>query len=255
MFIPSAAKEVQVDLNKIICSWMLRRQYILYDDHERQWVERGFARFTFAADDAAGKAVIDEPLIILHAAKWLAASAKTKNETKDMVKYVLDNICDPVGRGTRFEEFLVVYFSTVFGSGVRLCDVFDFVEKPPPWAKTKHVELVAITSSGGVHKVDFTSSDAVGPSSTLCTDLPSTKDTMDWFRHPTTIMCFPDKLFGPDIVLFVRVDNNMTICIVVQARFRNRPTLSKADMTDAVNTLEPSEFYKHRVFTLYKLNL
>jgi hypothetical protein len=60
-------------------------------------------------------------------------------------------------------------------------------------------------------------------------------------------MCFPDIHFGPDIVFFVRLGKKTNICIVLQARFEDKPCLSKAETKDAVSTLIPSEFYKNGV--------
>ena len=64
-------------------SWVLHREYIVQGDDDRTWVELGFARFTFPPGTVVGKAVVDEPLIILKAAHWLT------NADVDVVDYVL----------------------------------------------------------------------------------------------------------------------------------------------------------------------
>jgi hypothetical protein len=66
----------------------------------------------------------------------------------DLVDFVLQRVCDSVARDTKFEEFLAVYFSLVFGPGVRLCDIFSFGKEIPTWAQTDYTELVALSSSG-----------------------------------------------------------------------------------------------------------
>jgi hypothetical protein len=243
--VPSAAKKhTKIDFIDVILSWILRREYIVYSDDQRKWIEHGFARFTFPPGTTRGKAVIDEPIIILNAANFLISSAKSE---KDMIDNVLQNLCHPAGRGTSFEEFLVVYFSLVFGLGVRLCDVFDFGPDVPTWATTNDIELVTLSSSGSLHTVNFTPGPRISSSHNLCTALQSADDTMDWFKNPNTAMCFPDPFLGPDIAFFVRLDKTTNICVIVQVRFRNKPGLSKADIEDAVSSLELAEFYKHKV--------
>jgi hypothetical protein len=220
----------------IICSWILRREYIVFGDDEKKWVELGFARFR----DSEG-ALVDEPLIIIAAAHHL-----THNTKHGLSNHVLHGLEHSAGRGDRFEEFIAAYLAQAFGPNVRLCDVFDFGQNIPRWAQSQGVEFARLSPNGD----HWTHHDPLGPSSAISSDLMNATETVGWFRNPHTVMCFPDIYFGPDIVFSIRLSNGMVLCVIVQVKFRSLPRLSKRDNDMAVSTLEFSDFYKNKVSLL-----
>jgi hypothetical protein len=262
--------QIATRFGHLICLWMLHQKAIILGTEERRWVEYGFARFgskTGTCDmredssdmgqDASDMGedmedqyadetvpILDEPLIML------AADYHLSTTTTLGLDHVVMRLGEPPGRGTHFEECLAVYFSKAFGSDVRLCDVFDFGDSNPRWAERQGVQLVAL-SGGNWYPVDR--SRWTGCPISLCCEHSKGQDTVNWFRKPSSTMCFPDILFGPDLVFFVRVGQrlrSMIICVIVQARFRSSDRLAKSVQEDAVSTLTASQFYKHKVTSL-----
>jgi hypothetical protein len=253
----------------IIITWMLHQQRIALGKKEQFWVEHGFARFggrsgankvperlELVADDQAGDKedhdavppVFDEPLIMFAADQLLSKTSFGLDQT------VLRRLSSAPGRGTHFKETIAVYFSKAFGPDVRLCDVFDFGDSIPQWATIQGVDLVAL-SGGLYHVVDRFRGD--GCSMALCSALSNGQEVVDWFKNPSSTMCFPDKLFGPDLVFFVRVrqrpratKSSKILCVIVQARYRSDLRVAPSAEEDAVSTLIPSEFYNYKVTSL-----
>lgn len=229
----------------IICSWMLRRQYIALDDDEKQWVELGFARFRDPKDTSSERVLVDEPLIILAATHHL-----NMHTTVGLSDHVLNGLGCAAGRGTKFEEFIAVYLVQAFGSNVCMCDVFDFGADIPMWAESRGVELVVLGAEGEYRTVNHSSNRLVGPSGTLSCNLTRAMETVKWFQRPYTAMCFPDIHFGPDITFFIRLSDGRILCVILQVKFRSRPCLSKGEQDDSVSTLIHSQFYSNKVSTL-----
>jgi hypothetical protein len=182
----------------IICSWILGRRDLVLADDEKEWVELGFARFRDPKDFSSERVVVNEPLIILAAAHHLATDT-----VGGLVDHVLKGLGPSAGRGTRFEEFVAVYLAQAFGPDVRLCDVFDFGKDIPIWAQSKGVQLVALSSDGNRYIVNHSVDGPVGTSSPLSCTLKDASETVEWFRNPHMVMCFPDKYLGSDLVFFV----------------------------------------------------
>jgi hypothetical protein len=162
----------------------------------------------------------------------------------------MNALSEEAGRGPKFEDFIAVYFAHAFGPDVRLCDVFDFGKDIPDWALLEGVELVELSSDGDHHVVDHSLNHMVGSPSPLCCNIAEATETVDWFQKPYTKMCFPDKHLGPDLVFFIRLSNGTVLCVIVQAKFRSKPRLSRQDQDSSVCTLEPNEFYNRKVSPL-----
>jgi hypothetical protein len=218
---------------------VLRRQYTSLDNDEKEWVEFGFARFP--DPQKSDQALVDEPLIILAATYHLNTCS-----SMGLSDRVLNGLGQAKGRGTTFEEFVAVYLARAFGPDVSLSHVFDFGEDAPSWASLKGVKFVAFSSNGDHHIVDH----ALGPSSALSCDLANAEETVKWFRKPYTMMCFPDKFLGPDLVFFIRLSNGMVLCVLVQAKFRSVSHLTQGDQVKATSALKSSNFYKNDVSSL-----
>jgi hypothetical protein len=246
---PPLDQDIRHRFADIICSWMLRRQFTCLCDSEKEWIELGFARFRTRPQDPCGEQiVVDEPLIILAAAQYLNA-----HTTFGLHNHVLNKLNHAAGRGTHFEEFLAVYFAQAFGPTVCLCDLFYFGNDVPIWAESEGVELVAASRDRSFHITRHFCGDPVGTSSSLCCDLQHAADTVEWFRNPNTVLCFPDIHLGPDIVFFLRLSDGSIICVIIQAKFHSQLRLSKSNQADAVSTLKPSDFYRNDVSSPHAL--
>ena len=164
-----------------------------------------------------------------------------------LVDQVLESMGKHGGKGEHFEDWLVVYFSLAFGPGVALCQVFNFGDNVPDWARIEGVELVVMSSNGEGYKTNDSLNDNAGIPITLCRDSQSATETVNWFENPDTVMCLPDIHLGPDIVFFVLIPGRGVICIIVQLKYQSLPHLDKQMQEDAHSTLEPSNFYREKV--------
>jgi hypothetical protein len=135
---------------------------------------------------------------------------------------------------------IAVYLAYAFGPDVCLSDIFDFGENIPSWALSKGVELLALSSDGDHLMVG----QSMGPSGTLSCNPMNAKETVNWFHKPYMVMCFPDKLLGPNLVFFIHLlPNGRGLCYTVQAKFWSQLCLSKSGYNDGVSTLIVPGFY------------
>lgn len=78
---PHLDSNIASRFGNIICSWILRREYIVFGDDEKKWVELGFARFRdysyYSRFRDYSRALVDEPLIVLAAAHHLTRTQRT----------------------------------------------------------------------------------------------------------------------------------------------------------------------------------
>jgi hypothetical protein len=273
---------------------MLRGKRVALGQKEREWVEYGFARFGYtdgssdmeesAQDMEEGYSdieegandveeddsnmedghndtgehasntkevivypapIFDEPLIML------AADHHLSHTPLGLDHIAVQRLDESSGRGTSFEESIGVYFSKAFGPDVRLCDIFHFGLSTPRWARIRGVQLVAL-SRGRFLSIDR--SRWVGCPLPLCRRLHNGEDTVNWFKDPSSTMCFPDTRFGPDLVFFVRVpygekgsSSFIILCVIVQAKYRSDERVTHSVQEEAISTLSTSQFYKRKV--------
>jgi hypothetical protein len=228
---------------------MLHQRVIALRDEEQDWVEYGFARFVNHNTDSA-EALAIEPIMIMAAANYLS-----RNKTHSTASSALESLTMRGGQGEHFEDSLVVYFSLAFGPKVALSEVFNFGDSIPDWAQIEGVQLVAMCK-GTAYETNSSPDDAKGVPISICCDPRTPEETLQWFEDADAVMCLPDIFFGPDIVFFVNIPGRGDVCIIVQARFRNKDRLDKLTQEHANSTLVPSEFYNKKVgFFRSRLNV
>jgi hypothetical protein len=151
--------------------------------------------------------------------------------------------------GFGLENVIAVFLARRFGTPTPLSDVFDFGGQVPQWAK-QAAQLVSLTTdtrrrvSG--HPVDLDTNRATTVH--LGSSASSWREDVAWFssRNRTPFL-FPSNFMGPDILFALQLESGSFLWVAVQSRYRSKPTLSKAQVEDAITTVTPSEFYVHAV--------
>ena len=209
---------------------MLRRGVTL-NTLTKELVELGFARFR---EGSRHEAYIDEPLVLLAAAR-----AFENTEVDSLVYYVqgqLQPLGNSAGTGKAYEAYIGYYLACAFDGDTRLCDIFDFGKSPPKFAKER-AELVSVVfTDHGLESNSFFLG-CEGATVALGVGLETRESTMEWLKSPTSLMCFPSELMGPDIVLFIRVAG-VILAVLVQCKWasqRKLKTMALAEAKDSVN--------------------
>ena len=226
----------------------MRQVLLPLNEEKEQLVQLGFARFS---DNVGTKAVIDEPLALLAASAELGSMPDFSLGDRIKHRLLLSD-----GRGEKFKEFIGFYFASAFGDGLDLCNIFDFGEAAPQWSK-QGVELVSVSLVGEqVNAYPFHLPSHVGATLSIGKKCSSVEETLDWFKEPSTVLCFPDKLMGPDIVLFVRLACGLILAVLVQIKWISKSNFTKGTQYEALWSIQPSNFYSHKVHKeiLYDIN-
>ncbi|KAH7903616.1 hypothetical protein BJ138DRAFT_1167841 [Hygrophoropsis aurantiaca] len=224
--------------SEVLYVWLIQREHLPLTENKEKLVQYGFARFP----DGKGKyALVDEPLVLLAAVQQFRTVS-----TFSFEEYITNRLLHEEGRGQYFEQFVGLYLASAFDDGRNLCDVFDFGESVPEWAR-QGAEIVSVVRDGektSVHR--FHLPGRMGATSVIGRKCADVESTLEWFENPSTLMCFPDVQMGPDVGLFARLDCGLILAIVVQIRWRRERILSKPVQLHAVSTVDPSKFYMHQ---------
>ena len=106
---------------------------------------------------------------------------------------------------------------SAFDDGRDVCDIFDFGESVPQWAEQRS-EIISIEwKSGELEFHPFNYAAGIGALSAIGTKTKRVEDTLAWLENPETLLCFPDTMMGPDIILFIDVAEG---CAEECGRFR-----------------------------------
>lgn len=230
------------EISEALYSWILLQERILLFGVKKQLVELGFARF-----GGIDEAYADEPLVLLLAANEFADTVHSFNT------YVTIPLRKEDGRGENFERYIAFYLSCAFDGKKRLCDIFSFGETPPVFAR-EAAELVSIALTDGRVKASIfnllsgeVATSAIGfNAKKMRNDKKAIDQTIEWLANPWTLMCFPDKLMGPDIVLFVRVAK-VILTVLVQCKWRAKKTLDLETIEDAERSLDLDKLFVRKV--------
>ncbi|TFK62947.1 hypothetical protein BDN72DRAFT_827066, partial [Pluteus cervinus] len=231
--------------SRVVYTWLLHRQPLIFKTNNEQLVQHGFARFSKSQGT-----VVDEPLVILAAAQEF--STLPNSSFQDHVK---QHLADEAGMGNNFEDFIVLHLTSAFGDGCKLRDIFDF-GGPSPRAKEwvdigeEDAELVSLTFVDGLPKFDrFHLPGRMAGTQVLGHKCSSVDETLAWLENPTTLTCFPDKLMGPDVIAFARLTSGRIIAILIQNQWRSAKTLPSDVQPSAESSVDPSKFYERKTLS------
>ncbi|TFK60156.1 hypothetical protein BDN72DRAFT_941109 [Pluteus cervinus] len=226
-------------LSDVLYTWLTLRKYVPLTESKKQLVQYGFAPFHQGEKDSA---LVDEPLVFL-------AAAQEFRTIKDlsMEAHVTNRLVHSEGRGAHFEQFLAIYLASTFSDGCKLSDVFEFAPDVPQWAD-QEATVVSVDRDGERRQVyPFNLRDRVGGTSGIGFKCSDVDDTWGWFKHLSTLLCFPDIYMGPDVALFARLSSGLVISIVIQIKWNNNILLPRTVRLDATSTVNPAQFYEHKV--------
>ncbi|KAK7048013.1 hypothetical protein R3P38DRAFT_3174278 [Favolaschia claudopus] len=168
-------------------------------------VTKGFGRFS---DTSMSQIVLDEPLLLVAAAKWLYNRRLDALERKDSL---LDILQQSLTSSRVYPACLVVYLSHVFAANPRVHEVFTFPGPKPRWAN-KRAEIVSLGSvEPGYASVDLASE--------VLAEAPSSlEDTVSWLTNDTLSLppfCLGQSHDSPDIIFGLRLEDGTLKRVVV----------------------------------------
>ncbi|KAJ3848972.1 hypothetical protein EV368DRAFT_86024 [Lentinula lateritia] len=234
---------------------------------ENDYIAHGFAR----VKNYGGLTLIriDEPLVMMACAIWLNGSHES--DAHSLHKYVSNRIQDhnPSTGRNGFEEFLCFYLQRVFRKPRRLGQVFDLRDKQNPEAESalaqKHATLVTlhIDEVGSQRKLVEGTTDIEnigeaklpGALGLAIESMEECVPLIDWVKlKGHTAFCFPMNEMGPDIMCFLKLENNngnpedfTYICLALQCKFHQVDgELEPSTLKDAIATVTPRKFFAPR---------
>ena len=218
------------------------------------FVEYGFARHRDA------ETVIDEPLAILAALRWMKHSTEYS-----LFKRLYSNINKHSTRRNGFEAYLVFYLRTAF-EHTPLNAIFtlrcDFAARENldlAWLQ-EEFNLVMVVDSGNKPRVSVATPSS-GPSSNNGPQARSGKDVLEWIstNKDQFTFCLPPESFGPDILFFIESKvSKKLLLVLIQAK--NYGDVKKAVLVNGVRTITPAWFWKSKdkkvcLFSICSLHL
>ena len=205
------------------------------------FVEYGFARHRDA------ETVIDEPLAILAALRWMKRSTEYS-----LFKRLYCNIDNHSTHWNGFEACLVFYLRTVFQDAPPLHAIFPFRSDFAWRANTDRVwqyeefKLVMVVDSRNTPRISVVSPSS-GPSPNIGFQAQSGRDVLDWIstNKDQSTFCFPPESFGPDILLFIQSKaSEKLLLVLIQAKKYN--DVKKGPLIHGVRTINPAWFWKSK---------
>ncbi|KAL5521779.1 hypothetical protein ACEPAF_2527 [Sanghuangporus sanghuang] len=225
----------------ILHTWLILRERTRLAKEFNNLVELGFARFV---DSGGTGAYVDEPIVLLAAAGHFDTVGVPLDRS---FQRAMDNAQG--NKGYNFETSIAYYLACAFDDTMNLCDIFHFGGGAPDWAR-QPAELVSVVLDGnGLEANRFHLQDYIGSTSAIGINCTSLQNTMEWLDDPTSVMCFPDNLMGPDIIFFIRLFCGAILAVLVQCKYRDKDTLGKGTFDAAVKSLDVSQLYQRSSLT------
>ncbi|KAL5498505.1 hypothetical protein ACEPAH_1858 [Sanghuangporus vaninii] len=222
--------------SNILHTWLILRERTRLAEEFNDLVELGFARFV---DSGGTGAYVDEPIVLLAAARHFDTVGVPLDRS---FQRAMDNAQG--NKGYNFETSIAYYLACAFDDTTNLCDIFRFGGGTPDWARHP-AELVSIVLDGNEIEANrFHLQEYIGSTAAIGINCTTLRKTMEWLDDPTSVMCFPDNLMGPDIIFFIRLFCGAILAILVQCKYRDKDTLDKVTLDAAVKSLDVSQLYQ-----------
>jgi hypothetical protein len=202
-------------------------------DHNAKLVEYGVARF-----GKMGHILGDEPLAILAAVHYF-----TNNTPWSLQYFLLEEVCTPndTARGTALEHLGAYLLAAAFRLPRRLSDIFEFVGVSDLGNQRAHLVAIHQSSHGTLEytPVDIFSSQQ--GTYILGHSARTEAETLSWLSDPKRVaFCFPAHTFGPDLILFLLLEDGTLLRVLLQ--FKYRSTMGPKATAEAYRTTDPSQF-------------
>ena len=197
-------------------------------------VEYGLGSFTGNAKEVT----VAEPLVLMGIFHYFTKSNLPLDAD------IRDRL--PVNRGEAFEETLLLSYTSLFRSGARLDEIFDFHDETLDWARQKAF-IVARDSRGAFHRFDIITSDPIVPSTGVSSVATEPADVEAWMRNVPTGWCLPGNRMGPDLMAWLQLADGKMLLLLIQAKCylsgNKDRTLKAGVVADAIRSLTPKCFY------------
>lgn len=202
-----------------------------------------FVRWGFARHKGH-MTVIDEPLAILAARKWLDWTSQVS-----VVRYLHRHIAKHPPRQNGFKTYLAFYLRHVFKTATALDNVFAFRDDSTqrPDLAWQHEEFELVTVVGLANTTDpqisaLTPTSGSSPNVGLRTE--SDDQVVEWISTNSEryTFCFPSESFGPDLLFFVQSKSGKVILVVIQAKHYKK--VEKQTLIEGIRSVTPAWFWK-----------
>jgi hypothetical protein len=135
-----------------------------------------------------------------------------------------------------FEEAVLLSLTRLFRDGKPLSDVFKFVGKEsdpeknvPDWAHQKGY-TVSQNPEAELVVADIVNGNPVLPSAGVAYSAKNPNDVRRWITSKRTLWCIPGQFMGPDLLMWLRLDDGRLLLVLIQA---------KCYLTGNIDTLVP----------------
>jgi len=236
-------------LCRALCEQLLYGHYTLDPENRHAialFIEYGFARHKPA------ETVIDEPMAILAALHWV-------NTEFSLFKALHYDIHKHSRGKNGFEAYLAFYLRHVFTTTPALNEVFtfrdDFARRTDLAWRQEEFELVTVVDSNKPRGSVITPSPKVsvvtpssGPSSSLGFSANSGQEVLEWIstNKRQSTFCFPPESFGPDLLFFIRSQQEPRRLLLVVLQAKKHHEVTKGVLIHGVRTTTPSWFWRSK---------
>jgi hypothetical protein len=223
----------------------------LKGDQKDLLVQLGFARIicTLVRDYYENVPVVDEPITILAASKWLDRSTQDTVFTR-----FYHDVRKKSFWGNVFQEYLVFYLREAFRDGPRLDKVFyfrsDFARRRTRDLQWQEGRFTLVTISKTAYEANrsiWVVTPSSGPSSNLAVRAKSVEDVQNWIltNSERRTFCIPPTSMGPDILFFIQsISTKKTLLVALRVETQSPVTIKSLNY--GVRKVTPSLFWKEK---------
>jgi hypothetical protein len=230
-------------LSTSLLQYVLTRCLGFQDSDLQALVEIGIAHFQ---TDSAASIVIDEPVVLLAAERFLGTQHHLTLST--FLHTQFDMGSNPSVKGSFLETIEAYQFFDLFTSnndnrGLVLSDIFLYKGAKPTWGDQR-AQLVGVVAkpAGGYTCIPFQKD--VHTSAVLGFKSNHPDTTWSYWQNPNGILfLFPDNYMGPDVIFMLWRQDDINLPVFVQSKLTKNDVLLK----DALLRLDPRLFFLKKV--------
>ena len=204
-----------------------------------------FVQYGFARHRDGEETVINEPLAVLAAMRWL-----DQQSNFSMFNCLRRNIHRHSTRDNGFEAYLTFYLRQVFKDATNLDAVFTLRDDYArlTWQR-EEFELVTVASANRDEPQVSVVTPTSGPSSNVGLLAKKGREVLQWItdnNNQQFTFCFPPESFGPDLLFFLRHKKSGQLLLVAIQAKRNTRKVNRPTLMKGIRTVTPSWFWKRK---------
>ncbi|KAK6971471.1 hypothetical protein R3P38DRAFT_3497255 [Favolaschia claudopus] len=240
--------------------WLTPDTNYMITEHEREFVQWGFARYIpTASDPNMPNARIDEPLVLLALVHWMSQPGFYQSLHFRLKNNIRGH--EPGRNG--LERYLAFCLSGIFadtstvnGSPRRLDEIFTFTDnsgrkRVPAWAKQTATLISLYKPDQDAPLKESCVMFWSRPSHHLATST-SVASTLQWLKHQDPApMCLPALTMGPDLLFVLRLNGSgKKIWVAIQCKYQGESgtdLLTGETLESALKTVKPTNFFASQI--------